>query len=571
MHSLIEAMAISGFLLLTGSCFFQCLLGVDRVQYTESKNSLKNRDSTALTIGLLLFVVGSVAQRQELMFTAGQILLASIVYIASIVGMRKNLVGSRLIAIVGSLGLVFLQTVTSHAALEPGLLPTISQFVHGTAAAIWSGGLMYLLLRSSPANTAQQAELLFTQLARRYALLSLGLVVILGITGGFLAFVNIHNSDAMNSSVYGAAFKLKSVAALFFLVTISINCLRITSANARGLAANNHRTSPAILRRLLLAEAALLLVIIFSTGVLSARQPVGVAPFLNPQSWIIDDGAIRVALQPVAGRAGKVRFEITAEPPGAHFPDGTLAEFSVASADRSAVQSGVEAIPIGPAAFLGEAILAVPGEWRFALSLDIPGQVAQHVTYTFTLPEPPLRDDMLASLRLATIMYSRANQITFAVGLLLILVAAWSVRLAFRRRAPAWLMPASLINAALGGYLMLSVAFVKTYPSSFWPNPEPFTAAAMRQGDPLYQRHCAECHGIAGLGDGPWAIANRGSIPDLTAPHMDSHTDGEIYWWIRYGIPSLEMPPLGDELSDSEIWTTINFVRGLRHGTPPEH
>ncbi|NNC78112.1 MAG: cytochrome c [Woeseiaceae bacterium] len=52
---------------------------------------------------------------------------------------------------------------------------------------------------------------------------------------------------------------------------------------------------------------------------------------------------------------------------------------------------------------------------------------------------------------------------------------------------------------------------------------------------------------------------------------MDSHTDGEIYWWIRYGIPSLEMPPLGDELSDSEIWTTINFVRGLRHGTPPEH
>lgn len=571
MHSLIEAIAIAGLLLLTGSCFFQCLLGVDRLQYNESGIPFRKRNATALIIGSLLFVVGSVAQRQELMFTAGQILLAGIVFVAAIVGIRKNLVGSRLIAIVGSLGLVFLQTVNSHSALEPGLMPTVSQFVHGTAAAIWSGGLLHLLLQTSPATGLQQADLLFAQLARRYALLSLSLIVVLGITGGLLAFVHIHNGDALNTSVYGTAFKLKSVAAILLLVTISINCLRMTSADTKDFDAYSSRTSPITLRRLLLAEAALLLVIIFSTGVLSARQPVGIAPFLNPQSWIIDGGAIRVALQPVAGRAGKARFEITAEPPGAHFPDGTLAEFSVVSVDRSAGQSGVEAISIGPAAFLGEAVLAIPGEWQFALELDIPGRGTRNVTHAFTLPEPPLRDDMFASLGFATIMYSRANQVTFGIGVLLILVAAWSVRLAFQKRAPAWLMPASLFNAALGGYLIFSVAFVKTYPSSFWPNPEPFTAAAIRQGEPIYQTHCAECHGVTGLGDGTWAIANRGSIPDLTAPHMDSHTDGEIYWWIRYGIPSLDMPPLGDELSEREIWTAINFVRGLRHGAPPEH
>lgn len=571
MQSLIEAVSIAGLLLLTGSCFFQCLIGIGGTQYNESASHTA-RNKTALIIGLILFAAGGIAQRQELMFTAGQILLAGTVCVAAIVGWRRDLAGSRLLAVVGSLGLVFLQTVTSHSALEPGLLPTLSHFVHAAAAAIWAGGLLHLLLQTWTPTGNQHADLLTARLARRYALLSLVVLVVLGITGGLLAFVHIHNGDAMNSSVYGAAFKLKSLAAILLLVTVSINCLRNTSAETNGFDTSKPEASPLTRRRLLLVEALLLLVIIFSTGVLAARQPVGVAPFLNPQSWIIDvDGmAISVALQPVSGSAGRARFEIAAEPPNVDFPNGTLADFSVVAADGTAGQHGVEAIPIGPNAFLGEAVLATPGAWQFVLTLDIPDQGAQHGTHMFTLPEPPLRDDMLASLRLVTIMYSRANQITFAVGLLLILIAAWSVRLALQRRAPAWLMPASLINAALGVYLVLSVAFVKTYPSSFWPNPEPFTATSIRQGEPIYQRHCSECHGIAGLGDGPWAIANRGSIPDLTAPHMDSHTDGEIYWWIRYGIPSLDMPPLGDELSDSEIWTAINFVRGLRHGTPPE-
>ena len=52
---------------------------------------------------------------------------------------------------------------------------------------------------------------------------------------------------------------------------------------------------------------------------------------------------------------------------------------------------------------------------------------------------------------------------------------------------------------------------------------------------------------------------------------MDTHTDGEMYWWNRYGIPSLMMPALGDELGDDDNWKIINFVRSLRHGMPPEN
>ena len=231
----------------------------------------------------------------------------------------------------------------------------------------------------------------------------------------------------------------------------------------------------------------------------------------------------------------------------------------------------IEAVPVGPSEFLAEAILAMPGAWRLDLALDLPGGATRRGTRTLVLPAAPLTDDIRATLTHRTITYSGANEVTFTVGILLLATGAWGFALGVRGRAPAWLVPSSLAGAALGGLLALSVSFVKTYPTSFDPNPVPYTAASIRAGDALYREHCAECHGLTGRGDGPWAFAQRGGrLPDLTAPHMDTHTDGEIYWWNRYGIPSLEMPGFEAELSDEQNWTVINFIRSLRHGVPAE-
>ena len=114
----------------------------------------------------------------------------------------------------------------------------------------------------------------------------------------------------------------------------------------------------------------------------------------------------------------------------------------------------------------------------------------------------------------------------------------------------------------------MSVILVKTYPSTYRQNPQAYTASSVHAGQVVYMESCAECHGDTGVGDGPWAIENRGMIPSLVSPHMDIHTDGEIYWWITYGIPSLDMPPLENELTEDRRWQSINFVRSLRHGIP---
>jgi putative copper resistance protein D len=47
---------------------------------------------------------------------------------------------------------------------------------------------------------------------------------------------------------------------------------------------------------------------------------------------------------------------------------------------------------------------------------------------------------------------------------------------------------------------------------------------------------------------------------DLTADHVDSHTDGDFYWWITNGIREV-MPPFGVALDEQARWNVIDFVR----------
>jgi len=47
---------------------------------------------------------------------------------------------------------------------------------------------------------------------------------------------------------------------------------------------------------------------------------------------------------------------------------------------------------------------------------------------------------------------------------------------------------------------------------------------------------------------------------DLTADHIYSHSDGDLFWWISHGIGEV-MPPFGAALDDEARWNLIDFVR----------
>ena len=184
------------------------------------------------------------------------------------------------------------------------------------------------------------------------------------------------------------------------------------------------------------------------------------------------------------------------------------------------------------------------------------------------IPSLPLISDLKTYLSLSAITYSKAKTVTFLTGFLLVVVYLWLCWRSQQGRMTAKFTILGVSGVVLGMYLVMSVLLVKTYPSTYWRNPLPYTAAVINNGRTAYIAECAECHGDTGLGDGPWAIDNRGAIPPLSSPHIDVHTDGEIYWWITHGIPSLDMPPLQDELSEEQRWQIIHFIRSLRHGIP---
>ncbi|MCW5962399.1 MAG: di-heme enzyme [Bryobacterales bacterium] len=94
-------------------------------------------------------------------------------------------------------------------------------------------------------------------------------------------------------------------------------------------------------------------------------------------------------------------------------------------------------------------------------------------------------------------------------------------------------------------------------------SPLPQDAHHAQAGQAPYQRYCLYCHGEDGRARTPLA----GKLPqrptDLANFLMDSMRDGEIYWVITHGIDTA-MPGFAQQLSDTERWQLVQYVRLLR-------
>ena len=91
-----------------------------------------------------------------------------------------------------------------------------------------------------------------------------------------------------------------------------------------------------------------------------------------------------------------------------------------------------------------------------------------------------------------------------------------------------------------------------------------YQAISIDQGRRLYmQSGCPACHGQSGYGNGPLGTGLVPKPADLTAPHANSHTAGDLFWWISHGVRQSAMPGFADRLSEEDRWDLINFLRAL--------
>jgi putative copper resistance protein D len=127
-----------------------------------------------------------------------------------------------------------------------------------------------------------------------------------------------------------------------------------------------------------------------------------------------------------------------------------------------------------------------------------------------------------------------------------------------------------MLSASVGSALLIYAAVLVStnvatdaYPSTYFRPTVAYSAISVAGGKLLYEMNCQDCHGRSGHGDGP---ASEGLLPrpaDLTGLHANSHTVGDLFWWISKGVPNTPMRGFEDRLSEDDRWDLINFVRVL--------
>ena len=85
-----------------------------------------------------------------------------------------------------------------------------------------------------------------------------------------------------------------------------------------------------------------------------------------------------------------------------------------------------------------------------------------------------------------------------------------------------------------------------------WKNPYSGLEEASRAGDKLFEQHCAECHGKAGLG--------TEQAPSLKTSKIQSANPGALFWFVRNGKLRAGMPSWS-RLPNPRIWQIVTYLQ----------
>jgi mono/diheme cytochrome c family protein len=96
---------------------------------------------------------------------------------------------------------------------------------------------------------------------------------------------------------------------------------------------------------------------------------------------------------------------------------------------------------------------------------------------------------------------------------------------------------------------------------------------ALEEGQAIYERHCAGCHGPEGRGDGIQAISLSPRPGNLISAQTSAKSDQDLLKIIANGRPRTAMAAWNERLSDDEQRAVLAYIRSLvrftRSATPP--
>jgi putative copper export protein/mono/diheme cytochrome c family protein len=148
--------------------------------------------------------------------------------------------------------------------------------------------------------------------------------------------------------------------------------------------------------------------------------------------------------------------------------------------------------------------------------------------------------------------------------------AAVLAALGLFRRSWRWPSLAAAVLLLVLAAPLLSPLIEPATPTTFFASPTDFATTSIANGQRLFLRDCATCHGAQGRGDGPAAASLPVAPADLTAEHLWAHGDGDMFWYLTHGIDApgggLSMPGFAATLSSEARWNLIDYLRARNAG-----
>jgi copper transport protein len=471
--------------------------------------------------------------------------------------------------------------LVSHAAAlaEDSTTTILVDFVHTLAATFWIGGLAHLALalwlaRPLPAEERSWLHLNLVLYFSGLAALAVGLLTASGL---FLARTHVGSWINLVGTAYGLTLLAKLGVALLTFLTAGFNLLyikpRLNTAYEHPEAPESE-TAVTRFRYLVWAELLLAVIILLLTGLLTDMQRGADAPLLAdaPGKTIIvqhvEDLTIATTITPALVGQNSFAIAVTdANGRPATNIEELSARFTFLGQSLGATEATAEAV--GPGLYqLDGSYISLIGPWQMEIAVQRTDQFDTFVAYRL---DAGVGGNIRAQDSGERPLEEAAQFLTLTsgggTGLLLILLAIFGLVVALKAARNEWqlipLLALSLLAFWMGANQMI-VFFTEEYtPAKFATNPILPDAESIAIAQPIFQQNCAACHGETGRGDGPTGLTLTPPPADFAAGHTNTHSDGDLYYWILQGIPDRPMPAFETVVTKEEAWHLVNYVRRL--------
>ena len=594
-------------LALTGALVFELLVSAPvlvaagtRSPLGRLRPRLRSRSQRLLWLALIVFLLASVAQlimqtaiafdlepaaaagppALELLqetewgriwqYRAGLAVLTGVLFLLPLVirfrrsGRQDVLLSTTLwLALIASLGILATISMTSHAPATIGIAhyALVNDIVHLTAAAVWVGGLMQLIANTplfihGISESARRNAL--WRLVRRFSVAAGLSVVVLIATGVYSAWAQVTDFAALDTP-YGGALMAKLLAFAVLLLIAAVNLIWIRP-RLRG-----SNTAARWLRRTVVAEIALAVLVIFIVGFLTALEPArqvasrALAMQQHGLSFTDTVNGTDISLTVEPGHVGANSFTVSlADRFGNPIDDATDVRLRVSYLDADFGEESVPTMNTGGGEYeLSDATISIAGTYQAEILVQRPDAFDARTAFRFEVGSAGVDGGSAAIAPDAT---RGGLYLGIVLGVLGLLFLGAGIPMGgWYNRAGALTMACGAAGFIAGAWLLIGAQSAADA-QAIVRNPIAPTSESVAAGQVVYERYCQTCHGVNGRGDGPGGEGLEPPPADL-AVHVPLHGDADIFRFVSDGIEGTSMVALADNLTDDEIWHVINFIR----------